>query len=66
MKRDFPDSETAYPVDGISRGQSGAKPNRPELTSANGAPQGFLTKGLAGWHLPRSGGVFPDPANGTP
>ena len=47
MKRDFPDSETAYPVDGISRGQSGAKPNRPELTSANGAPQGFLTKGFS-------------------
>ena len=51
MKRDFPDSETAYPVDGISRGQSGAKPKRPELTSANGAPQGFLTSAPLGANI---------------
>ena len=43
MKRDFPDSETAYPVEGICRGQSGVKWLQLRLTSANGAPQGFLT-----------------------
>ena len=51
MKRDFPDSETAYPQIGISLGQSGANPNRPELTSANGASQRFLTSARLGANI---------------
>ena len=42
MKRDFPDSETAYPANGISRGQSGARVRQHRRPSETDASLGRL------------------------